>query len=340
MGDNYNNILDIFADDKSILIIGPYPPPLGGVSVHVKRLFLLLKKNDFNVSVFNTARRSKFWGQNYFKLLITLLFQNFDVIHLHNYNYKVLLVIKFVKLLKKFKLRVTAHNSRLLELEAASRKNFYKNIIKHLDCLIVVGKHILNEYERNDVKLPANTLVRNGFIPPPLDEEESILKTYSQQTMLFLNSHDPVIVANAFEISFCNNIDLYGIDMCVDLTSRLKKDFPNIGFLFALANENKHINYLVRIKKRIHEMEISDNFYFMTDQKELWPLFKRVDLMLRPTYTDGYGISVAEALYFNCPAIASNVCIRPEGTILVKNRDKDDLYEKTRTNLLLRSYKK
>ena len=71
-----------------------------------------------------------------------------------------------------------------------------------------------------------------------------------------------------------------------------------------------------------------DRFYFMTGQKEIWPLFKKTDLMIRPTYSDGYGISIAESLYFGCPAIASNVCLRPKGTILFKNRDLDDLATK------------
>ncbi len=54
------------------------------------------------------------------------------------------------------------------------------------------------------------------------------------------------------------------------------------------------------------------------------------DLMVRPTYRDGYGISVAEALHFGCPAIASDVCRRAKGAIIFKNRDFDDLIEKAR----------
>ena len=66
----------------------------------------------------------------------------------------------------------------------------------------------------------------------------------------------------------------------------------------------------------------------MTGERELWPLFRKADLMVRPTCTDGYGISIAEALYFDCPAVASDVCVRPEGTLLFNNRDMDDFYEK------------
>ena len=34
-----------------------------------------------------------------------------------------------------------------------------------------------------------------------------------------------------------------------ELTARLKKKYPNIGFLFALANDKKNIDYIKKQKK-------------------------------------------------------------------------------------------
>ena len=61
------------------------------------------------------------------------------------------------------------------------------------------------------------------------------------------------------------------------------------------------------------------------------------DVFVRPTNTDGYGISIAEAIYFKVPAVASNVCSRPEGTILFRSRDSDDFVSKV--NHVLNNYK-
>ena len=36
-----------------ILIVGAYPPPIGGITVHVKRLFSALKENGHQVTVFD-----------------------------------------------------------------------------------------------------------------------------------------------------------------------------------------------------------------------------------------------------------------------------------------------
>ena len=324
------NLLKIYPKTSSILMIGPYPPILGGVSIHIKRLKHLLQNNGFQVDVFNTAQAQRFKGQNTIKLTMKILGNNFKIIHVHGYPYNILRIIMVMRKIKKFKLYITDHNPRLFEKHQDNngKTNFYKRIIPDLDCLVVVASHILEEYRKYGVTSPDNTLIHPSFIPPDLNEEATVLKTYPKELSDFIGKHKPLLTANAFRLTFYNGVDLYGLDLCVELAARLKQKFPMIGFLFALADENHQLEYLEKIKKRIIKLGIKNNFYFMSGQKEIWPLFKKTDLMIRPTYNDGYGISIAESLYFGCPAIASDVCLRPEGTILFKNRDLNDLMTK------------
>ena len=84
------------------------------------------------------------------------------------------------------------------------------------------------------------------------------------------------------------------------------------------------------MKKKINDLNLGENFYLMTGNVILWPLFRKVDLMIRPTTSDGDAISVREALFFNCPVIASDVTSRPKDVIIFKNRDIMDLYKKCR----------
>jgi glycosyltransferase involved in cell wall biosynthesis len=172
--------------------------------------------------------------------------------------------------------------------------------------------------------------IKNAFIPPPLDEEDKILESYPQELSFFINDRQPLLIANAASLVFYQDTDLYGLDMCIELTAKLKEKYPNIGFLFALANDKENQTYLHKMKNRIKKLGIEENFIFMTGQKELWPLLKKADLMVRPTSNDGYGISIAEALYLGCPAIASDVCKRPENTVLFKTRNVDDLLFKVK----------
>ena len=71
----------------------------------------------------------------------------------------------------------------------------------------------------------------------------------------------------------------------------------------------------------------------MTGQKELWPLFKKINLFIRPTFTDGDAVSIREALSFNCSVIASDVVQRPKSTVTFKNRDFNDLYRQASSML-------
>ncbi|MEI2749894.1 MAG: hypothetical protein V9E88_14180 [Ferruginibacter sp.] len=49
------------------------------------------------------------------------------------------------------------------------------------------------------------------------------------------------------------------------------------------------------------------------------------DIVLRPTNTDGDALTIREAIYLNKKIVASDVVERPEGTILFKTRDTNDL---------------
>ena len=84
------------------------------------------------------------------------------------------------------------------------------------------------------------------------------------------------------------------------------------------------IEYFKIINKRKEEKKLENNFLFHTKPGQLYPIIQKSDIFVRPTNTDGYGVSLAEAIHFNIPAVASDVCPRAEGTILFKNRNFDD----------------
>ena len=115
------------------------------------------------------------------------------------------------------------------------------------------------------------------------------------------------------------------------LLSILKKDYPKIALIISLGqigNESffKHLN------KVAQNLKIEKSIYFLS-KKELWPIIKRSDFFLRPTLSDSYGISIAEAISVGTPAIASDVCQRPAKTILFKTGNKEDFFLVTKKAL-------
>ena len=85
---------------------------------------------------------------------------------------------------------------------------------------------------------------------------------------------------------------------------------------------------MLECKKSIRKYDLQDRFYIYTGLTNLVPILKSVDCFVRPTSTDSYGISVAEAINVGVPSIASDVCEREEGTIIFKSRDIDDFCKK------------
>ena len=72
---------------------------------------------------------------------------------------------------------------------------------------------------------------------------------------------------------------------------------------------------------------VAEQVYILHGNKELWPLFQRVDLFVRPTLSDGDSVSVREALYFNLPVVASDAVERPMGVHCFKQGDSQDFTE-------------
>jgi len=310
---------------KKTVHIGPLPPPVGGISVYLYRLSKKMADDPYVVFINEK-------GLTTLRFILFLLFgKNKQVIY-HSPILKRRILIYLISKIVGYSYVIVSHGKGLEE-----QYNNCNRIIKDLllrtifnaEYIQVVGVHLkmflINlGYDENKI------IVKNAFLPPPLDDEINILRSYPESLDIFIKKSRPVLIANASKIVFIDNIDLYGLDLCVELTALLQKKYQDVGFVFALADENENAGYLNKMKTKIKDLGIEDNFYFLTGQKELWPLFKKADIMIRPTCSDGYGISIAEALYFGCPAIASNVSDRPQGTILFNNRDIEDLYNKTK----------
>ena len=301
--------------DYSIIHIGPIPPPIGGISNYLYRLSKL--NPDYIFINENELSKWKF---------LSLFKQKQKHFYYHSPSLKKRLFMWILCTVTDNRFSLVIHGDSLKDsyLQGNILIRFLtKNMLRKASSIQVVNSGIA-EFIRNEIKIElSNITIQHSFLSPPPEDEKKILESYQGEIPKFINNHKPLIIANGASIVFKEGVDLYGLDMCIELVARLKPEYPDIGLLFALADLNDQ-DYFDLITKRIQSLGISDHIFFMTGQKELWPLFKQADLMVRPTYNDGYGISIAEALYFGCPAVASDVCERPVGTVLFKNRDIKD----------------
>lgn len=311
-----------------IALIGVYPPPYGGISVHIQRLSEQLAKKGFECSIYDSGKKkdilqknvkatknTKGWMLNYF------LKAREDSIHYHGYEPKSLLLFSLFSIVRKKKVIFTFHSFRYnIKNIGLLHKSIFWIAVRANIYFIVVSLQIKEKIISLGIK-PENIEVIPSFIPPTVREED--IAEIPQEVWDFIDSHKPLISSNAFRISFYNNQDLYGIDMCIDLCANLKQYYPKIGLVFCLPDIGDY-EYFKKMNQRIDDNDIENNFLFITEQHQLYPIIMRSDVFVRPTNTDGDAVSLREALYFKIPSVASDAVPRPEGTILFKSRDIND----------------
>lgn len=325
-----------------IALIGSYPPPYGGISIHIQRMKEHLQKKGVDVIVYDGSGIAKDEENvvcipNFKKWLLKyFFFAKEDVIHCHSPNWKMRVIIGFMSFLGK-KTVITIHGESLSDsLKKGSwfRKKLIKFAVRHMSFVIADNKKIKDLLFSLEVKSEKVSVI-TPFIPPDAKDED--YEKVPKYVWSFMRSHKPIISANAFQINFYNGTDLYGLDMIVDLVCQLKKYYQNIGIAICLPNIGDE-KYFEKLKQQMKEKRVENNVLFITEPlPEVYPIWKESDLFVRPTCTDGDALSIREALYFKIPVITSDAVPRPEGVILFKNRDIQDFI--TMTKNVLDNYK-
>jgi len=317
-----------------IAIIGPYPPPYGGISIHIKRMKNHLEKNHIECTVYSESRIVEYENNinlkpiySYKRFIFKIPFLKFNILHFHSINLKIRMLSGWYKFLGK-KIILTIHGESLHD--QLSKLNligylllFSLRNINKIICVNPRTKEELLDLGFNSKKIK----VIPAFIPPTPDETE--INQLPEFFHKIRHKHKYLITANASKISFYKNQDLYGIDLSIELMKRLVDNgYKDIGFIYVIPDIGDY-DYFAKMQNLVKKYNLEDNFHFYTKPIAYPAVINICDLFVRPTNTDGYGVSIAEAILLNKPAIASDVCKRPEGAILFKNRNIEDLFIKT-----------
>jgi len=320
--------------ELKIGLIGSCTPPFTGVTVHVQRL--MEKLDEFNIDwvlydILGVQRENKenrvicikhpkLWMIKYF------LSTKNEIIHNHTEDWRGQVIVGLMGFLGQ-KTIATLHSEALInswrDYNVIKRK-VIQIALKSTTSLIVVNSNI-KEFCLSIGIDPDKIFLIPAFIPPTSEKEE--INEIPKDIWDFLDNHYPILSGNAFKITFFNGEDVYGIDLCIELCYKLKQNWNNVGFIFFLPEflwgkgERQHFSHL---QQRIQELNLQNNFLFVTQSYPFHPILLKSSVFVRPTNTDGDAISIREALYFRVPSVVSNVVTRPEGTIIFKNRDIDD----------------
>lgn len=310
-------------------LVTPFPPPRGGVSVHSQRLKAFLEEHGDEVLIFNANTVNTTGGKVRRKLSHLFWLSKFlfcprcDILHLHILpRWWERAFILLVARRRGMKTVLTIHSLRDDWDQLSSREKSMANyVIQTADYLIFTNQSIESELVGR-FNRTADYCTLSPFIAPP-QQDGMVLPV---QLESFIRDHTFIISANASNMNFFEGIDLYGLDMFIELAGRFH-DQKDIGFVYCLTRLTDK-NYFAEMQSRIKELDIEDSILIVLDSIEFWPVLGKSHIFVRPTCSDSFGVSIAEALTLGVPSVASNVCMRPDGTIVFESRDGEDMYSK------------
>ncbi|MED5015709.1 glycosyltransferase family 4 protein [Paenibacillus chibensis] len=324
-----------------LVMVGPVPPPLGGISIHIRRLSERLRAEGMECVIYNEANRADDALQaqpigSYKKLLLLLPFIRGDLFHFHSIDARIRMLLGAYKAFGK-KIVLTIHGDSLaLQLNQARplARSLLLGSLKRLDYIVCVNEattRMLLEFGFEPSRV--------GTIPAyihPVERSADALKIPAE-VHRFMAGEDFLISANGF-VRLMEQGDLYGLDLLVELMRTLSDQGLPARLLFAMLGASEQSPderaYYGLIQQRVRAYGLSDNVYFYeASDTEFYPILQESSLFIRPTRLDGYGVSIAEALHYQVPAIASDVCKRPEGTLLFRSGDLQELVLRVRETM-------
>lgn len=297
---------------RKLAIFGPYPPPLGGVSVHIQRVEQILKIEKIDYTVYNHYSRS---GENivpthrnllrYFKFLFK---KEYAVFHFHFIYYFEFFFYFIFSRFNKTPFLITFHGETLLNQNKWKQKAAVFFLRKSKPVLVIsVSKALYDFLNSKGIK----TIYLPAYVPPLIVSPKKVAKDGRR---LFLFSVWKVNKKTANEV--------YNISLAFEFLKRNKSRYK---MLFLLGNkEISDTNFLNHL---INKFDLSNEIILLYNES-LVDYVQNCEFLLRTNAVDGYGVSLQEAMDLGVPAIASDVCERPKGTLLFKNKDLTDLSEK------------
>ncbi len=303
-----------------LAIIGPYPPPYGGISVHVQRVLAQLAaaeaEYDFyceTSSKVRAARHIRFASKlDKMAAFGRLLFGRYRLIHHHSPHPNVRAMMCILGMLGK-RVYMHIHGASLQDC-VASRGIRDRVLVKLMKHVHVLADNAEIEELASKLGVRSVTLI-DAFLPPMYDE--GVLNGFQiGYPMDDLGSADLVLSMVGWFADYKGQ-DLYGYDTVLDAIERLS-DRYRIAVVASVNGIKDQAVYDSFVGKA---GESSPFRLIFEELDEIWPLYIVSDVFVRPTVTDGSPLSIKEALWFETPVIASDCVPRPNDVMLFPTGD-------------------
>ncbi len=318
-----------------ILLVGTYPPPYGGISVHIERLKKTLDNSgNYDCFVLDTSGMQQEKKQkdkaitcvsgNIVMRLIKSLFAikkyKGEIIHYHVsafYNFQYVGII-FNWINKKAKKIITIHSGSFIKYYLNGswlRKNLIKISLSNYDHIITVN-YDQEVFLKKDMKITSHiTTIPAFLLPRYIEKANSIIEKEMDD---YKKCFGKVIVSSG------SLLEHYGFHIIIQAIKELKMDYLDKFGLILVAYGSENVQYKNDILRKVRDVE-NIKFYYDLTPSEFSRVLEKSDIFIRATDRDGDAVAVREAIYFKHQIIASDCVKRPDGALLFSTMDKNDL---------------
>lgn len=311
-----------------VMLAGHHPPPFGGESVHVKQLAHFLREKGLDVEIFNLQRRAlpsseyrHVTGRLTLLYMLVRLPQRSMIFHLHVtakawQSWVWILVAGLAARLKRAPMILTVHSGLMppyVRQFGKCRAATARWSLRSFTRIVCVNQEIARTMKDLGVD-EARLRVIPAFLGVPEPKE---LATPDKRALRRLQ---PLLVV----VAGGDPDPELGPAIVVHVLRELRETFPRLGAVLIGWGIGPKIAPLIR------HLGLTDYAICLGEvsHDRCLALLKHGDVVVRSTFADGDAITVREALAFGVPVVASDVTLRPEGTIVFRTGDAADLQRK------------
>lgn len=318
------------SESPGILLIGDYPPPMGGIAVHVQQLHRAFSRLGIQCRVLDIGKggnagegiidghRYGTYARELFRYAAAGWTLHFHTSGNNPKAWTVALSVALTGQLFRTPTVITVHSGLVPQLfpNRADMRRRAQRALRGYTHVVTVSDAVKETLLELGVR-PSRISMFPAFCASevrPGEPSEALLAARARRRPLLAAPHHPSPV--------------YGRMLVMEAVAKLKDQFPDVG-LALFGPGTGSAEYL----EDAHRFGVTDLLEDLgeVEHASALSIISKADVFVRPTTADGDSVSVREALALGVPCVATDVALRPAGTIVCRAGDAGDLAQKIAT---------